>query len=217
MGPNQPSPDQDQPTPPSHAGSAPSIDELLERAARGQPGAASELLPLVYDHLRSLARSKMANEAPGQSLPPTALVHEAYLKLVGSDRPWNDKRHFLAAAALAMRRILVDRARAKKGPKRGVAGRQVSLELAEGSPDVLGRPENLSLDEQESDWLALENAMQALEAHDPALAEIVHLRYFAGLTVEEAAMALGVSARTINREWLVARAWLLRRMRVVAG
>mgnify|MGYP000933121308 CR=1 FL=1 len=201
-----------EPTPPPapRVGVDPHFSTLLARAAQGEPAASAELLPLVYDHLRALARAKLAKEPAGQTLQPTALVHEAYLRLIGSERPWNDKRHFFAAAALAMRRILVDRARAKRGEKRGGDLRRISLEVVEGGND--GNPHQRHHPDDSFDWLALEHAMAALEAHDSGLAEIVHLRYFAGLSVEEVANATGVSSRTINRDWLVARAWLLRRM-----
>lgn len=195
-----------EPTPSPNESTDEHLSALLSRASAGEPAASAQLLPLVYDHLRALARSKLAREPAGQTLQPTALVHEAYLKLVGSDHPWTDKRHFFAAAALAMRRILVDRARAKRGEKRGGNLQRISLEIAEGGS---AHPSNPT---EDIDWLALDNAVAALESHDPSLAEIVHLRYYAGLSVEEVAQATGVSARTINREWLVARAWLLRRM-----
>lgn len=194
-------------------GSDPRVEELLARVSRGEGHAAGELLPLVYDHLRALARAKLAGEGAGQTLQPTALVHEAYLKLLGNERPWNDKRHFFAAAALAMRRILVDRARAKRGEKRGGGKKIFSLDGLEEGPGVEGRGGTSGgAGLEETDWVALEGAMSALEAHDPGLAEVVHLRYYAGLTLEETAKVLGVSSRTINRDWLVARAWLLRRM-----
>jgi RNA polymerase sigma factor (TIGR02999 family) len=205
------------PTPPTDDtpdGTAGIIASLLSRASQGETSAAGELLPLVYDHLRQMARTRLANEAIGHTLQPTALVHVAYLKLVRGDRSWSDKRHFFAAAAIAMRQILVDRARAKKGPKRGGAAERVSLDIAEGQVRAPGSRGSADADPSDSvDWLALESAMKGLEQQDPMLAEIVQLRYFAGLTVEETAMALGVSDRTVNREWLVARAWLLRRMK----
>lgn len=201
--------EQAQPTPdPEHSplgGVDARLSDLLARAGRGEPQASAELLPLVYDHLRVMARARLAKEPAGQTLQPTALVHEAYIKLVGSDRPWNDKRHFFAAAALAMRRILVDRARARRGEKRGGNLRRVSLEMVD---DERADTEPIG----GMDWLALEDAMTELEAQDPAMAAIVHLRYFAGLSVEQVAQASGVSTRTVNREWFVARAWLLRRM-----
>ena len=201
--------EQAQPTPdPEHAplsGVDARLSDLLARAGRGEPQASAELLPLVYDHLRVMARARLAKEPAGQTLQPTALVHEAYLKLVGSDRPWNDKRHFFAAAALAMRRILVDRARARRGEKRGGNLRRVSLENVDEEHEGIEPTGGM-------DWLALEEAMTELEAHDPSMAAIVHLRYFAGLSVEQVAQATGVSTRTVNREWFVARAWLLRRM-----
>lgn len=195
-----PGPERDPPT-----GVDARLSDLLARASSGEPQASAELLPLVYDHLRAMARTRLASEPAGQTLQPTALVHEAYLKLVGSDRPWNDKRHFFAAAALAMRRILVDRARARRGEKRGGNLRRVSLEMVD---DERADTEPVG----GMDWLALEEAMAELEAHDPSMAAIVHLRYFAGLSVEQVAQATGVSTRTVNREWFVARAWLLRRM-----
>lgn len=191
------------------------LQQLLEAASKGDPAATEQLLPLVYEHLRELARAKLASEPAGQTIQPTALVHEAYLRLVRSEQPWNDRKHFFAAAALAMRRILVDRARAKRGSKRGGNVRKFSLEQwdqpAEGarSPNDSG-PE---VGADGIDWLALEDAMKALEAQDNELAQVVHLRYFAGLTLDETALALSKSARTINRDWMVARAWLLRHMR----
>lgn len=180
------------------------LDALLAAAAAGDPTVAAQLLPLVYDHLRELARRKLASENPGQTLQPTALVHEAYVRLVTSPQTsWNGRKHFFAAAALAMRRILVERARAKRGPKRGGDRKRFSLEMVEPAGEV-------AVDEL--DWLALDGALDALQAHDADLADVVHLRYFAGLGVEEIAQALGRSERSINRDWNIARAWLLRRM-----
>lgn len=195
----------------------PGIDGLLVAAARGDPQVTEQLLPLIYEHLRELARAKLASEPAGITLQATALVHEAYLKLVRGDRSWNDRKHFFAAAALAMRRILVDHARAKRGEKRGGGRRKFSLESWDqpatwseaGSPNA---DESDVPNSPETDWMALEDAMKMLETHDPELAEVVHLRYFAGLTLEETALALSKSARTINRDWMVARAWLLRKI-----
>ena len=195
----------------------PNIEGLLAGAARGEPHATEQLLPLVYEHLRELARAKLSTEPPGITVQATALVHEAYLKLVRGDRSWNDRKHFFAAAALAMRRILVDHARAKRGEKRGGGRSKFSLESWDqpatwsttGSPS---RTSESKLGAAEPDWMALEDAMLQLESHDPELAEVVHLRYFAGLTLDETALALNKSARTINRDWMVARAWLLRKI-----
>ncbi len=178
---------------------------LLQAAGRGDPAAASELLPLVYDHLRELARKRLAHESPGQTLQPTALVHEAYIRIAGTDATWDSRRHFFAAAAIAMRRILVERARAKRGPKRGGGRERVGLSTAEG--EAADRPPD------EIDWIALDGAMTALEHEDPQLAEVAHLRYFAGLSVDETAAATGRSARGIDRDWKCARLWLLRRIR----
>jgi len=183
---------------------ASNLDALLAAAAAGDPTVASQLLPLVYDHLRELARRKLASENPGQTLQPTALVHEAYVRLVTSPQTnWNGRKHFFAAAALAMRRILVERARSKRGPKRGGDRKRFSLEMVEPAGEV-------AVDEL--DWLSLDSALDALQAHDAELAEVVHLRYFAGLSVEEIGQAMGRSERSINRDWSIARAWLLRRM-----
>ena len=164
------------------------------------PREAEALIPLVYDHLRDLARRRIADEPAGLSLDPTGLVHEALLRITKADgRSWNDDRHFFAAAALAMRRILVERARARASLKRGGGRRRVSLDEADhetpGTQDAV-------------DWIAVEEAMQALTELDPGLAEVVNLRYFAGLTVPEVAEALGRSPRSIDRDWNVARAWL---------
>jgi RNA polymerase sigma factor (TIGR02999 family) len=177
---------------------------LLVAAAEGDPKASDAILPLVYDHLRELARKRIAKEAPGQTLQPTALVHEAYLRLVGDGVSWSNRRHFFAAAAIAMRRILVERARAKHGPKRGGGRARVPLTDAIDRDNVEGG--------DTLDWLALDEALSALQVEDPDLAQVVHLRYFAGLSVDDTAAALGRSSRTIDREWKVARAWLLKKM-----
>ena len=191
---------------------ATAVDDVLDAAARGDAQATEQLLPLVYEHLREMARAKLSAEPAGQTIQPTALVHEAYLKLVRAERPWSSRQHFFAAAALAMRRILVDRARAKRGEKRGGKAGHFSLEQWDAPAASGGGPGGPDGGEGEFDWLALEEAMNGLERHDRELAQIVHLRYFAGLSLEETALAVGRSTRTVNRDWNVARAWLLRRM-----
>jgi RNA polymerase sigma factor (TIGR02999 family) len=171
---------------------------LMDRAAAGSRSAAAELLPIVYDELRALAQRELAREPAGLTLQATALVHEAYLRLGASpDAQWQNRRHYFGAAAIAMRRILVERARRKAGPKQGGDRARVPLDHAE--PAAADEP---------IDWLALDGALAALEHHDPALAELVSLRYFAGLSVDQAAAALGLSPRTIDRDWRVARAFL---------
>jgi RNA polymerase sigma factor (TIGR02999 family) len=165
------------------------------------PGAAADLLPLVYDELRRLAAAKLAHEKPGQTLDATALVHEAYLRLVG-DRQFANRGHFLAAAAEAMRRIMVEQARKKLAVKRGEAGKR--FELAEGDRVVIPDPSTL---------LAIDEALDTLDAEDAGSAAIARLRLFAGATVEEAAAALGVSRATAFRDWAFARAVLTARLR----
>jgi RNA polymerase sigma factor (TIGR02999 family) len=163
---------------------------------------AAELLPVVYSELRRLAVALSGRLPPGQTLQPTALVHEAYLRLVGERDPgWHGRRHFFGAAARAMRNILVERARHKGAHKRGGGGRRV--ELTEGLA-VIEPPDD--------DLLAVDDAIQKLQVEKPDLAEIVMLRYFAGLSVDETAAVLGVSASTLAREWRFARAWLVRRL-----
>jgi RNA polymerase sigma factor (TIGR02999 family) len=180
---------------------------LMDRAAAGSDSAAEQLLPLVYDQLRALAQNQLAKEPPGQTLQATALVHEAYLRL-GADPQahWDGRRHYFAAAAIAMRRILVERARRKRGPKQGGDLRRVSME---GAPEI-GGPEG----SQEPDWEALDRAMDELQREDPDLVQVVHMRYFAGLSVDETALALSRSARSVDRDWKCARAWLLERLEV---
>ena len=175
---------------------------LLSSAEQGDPRAADQLLPLVYDELRKLAAQKLAQETPGQTLQATALVHEAYLRLVdGKDlQRWDGRGHFFAAAAEAMRRILIDQARRKHSQKRGGALRRV--ELDDGA--LLAEPESQAAE----DLLALDEALQRLEAEDPLKARLVKLRYFAGLPLPEAAAALGVSPATAKRHWVYARSWI---------
>jgi RNA polymerase sigma factor (TIGR02999 family) len=176
---------------------------LVNAAAGGDPRAAKELLPLVYDELRRLAASRMARERSGQTLQPTALVHEAYLRLIGggSSVEWNSRRHFFAAAAIAMRRIMVERARRVAGPKRGGGAARVPL-----SDDAAAVEVNLI------DWLSLDEALTALERHDRRLHELVMLRFVAGMSMRDVAAAMSLSLRTVERDWEYARAWLYRAM-----
>ena len=180
------------------------ITRILEAAQRGEPSAASELLPLVYGELRRLAAHKMANEASGHTLQPTALVHEAWLRLVTPEgqAQFQNRAHFFGAAAEAMRRILVDRAREKKALKRGGDLQRVDLEAVE-----------LASPMPDDELLALDEALDRLATVDTRAAEMVKLCFFVGLTQEEAARELGVSLATAERIWAFARAWLLREVR----
>jgi RNA polymerase sigma factor (TIGR02999 family) len=178
------------------------VTRLLGAAAAGDPSAAAELLPLVYDELRRLAAVYLRRERPGQTLQPTALVHEAYLRLL-KDRPdrWQNRAHFCAIAAHSMRQILIERARARDAQKRGGGGAKVTLDegLIAGSPRPI-------------DFLALDAALDRLAALDAEQARIVELRFFGGLSVEETAEALGASPATVKRRWALARAWLAREL-----
>lgn len=182
--------------------------EILHAAETGDPSAADKLLPLVYDELRQLAAVHLANEQPGQTLQPTALVHEAYLRLIGgaNPEPWNNRGHFFAAAAVAIRRILIDNARRKQSLKRG--GDLIRRNLI----DV-----PLNLPEPRENLLALDEALEKLANVQPQAAELVQLLYFAGLTLPEAAQTLGISPRTAGRQWTYARAWLRREIRRACG
>ena len=175
------------------------VTGILSAIEQGDPHAAEKLLPLVYDELRRLATQKLAQEKPGQTLQATALVHEAYVRLVDSERArdWNGRTHFFRAAAEAMRRILVDQARQKHCQKRGGAWRQVELE---GPAEVAEDPSD--------DVVAVHETLELFAQHDPVKAELVKLRYFAGLSVEEAADLLGVSRATADRYWRYAKTWL---------
>jgi RNA polymerase sigma factor (TIGR02999 family) len=178
------------------------VTTILRSAQSGDPEAAARLLPLVYDELRKLARARMAKLPPGQTLQPTALVHEAYLRLIGKkDVPLESRRHFFFAAARAMRDILVEQARRKAGPKQGGHHRRVEFE------------ENIvAVEPPSGDMLALHEALSDLEKEDPLKAQIVNLRYFAGMNVAETAEVLGISQRTLHRHWRFIKAWLKSRL-----
>ena len=173
------------------------VTRILSAIEQGDPHAAEQLLPLVYDELRRLAAQKLAQEKPGQTLEATALVHEAYLRLVGAAEPcvYRDRRHFFAAAASAMRRILIDQARRKQTEKHG--GGRPRRELAD-----------LAAPQPDDELLALNEALEQLAAEDPVKARLVELRYFAGLTNDQAADVLRISPSTADRHWAYARAWL---------
>jgi RNA polymerase sigma factor (TIGR02999 family) len=184
------------------------VTRILSAIEQGDPHAAEELLPLVYDELRKLATAKLAQEKPGQTLQATALVHEAYLRLVDAEKvqQWNSRGHFFAAAAEAMRRILIGNARRKQALKRGGQAQRVELEaieLADQPPD--------------DKLLAMEDALVRLTDKDPVKAELVKLRYFAGLTNQEAAGMLGISTATAERYWAYARAWLQQEITAALG
>jgi RNA polymerase sigma factor (TIGR02999 family) len=184
------------------------VTVILNRAQDGDPHAAEELLPLVYEELRKLATHKMAHEADGHTLQPTALVHEAWLRLAGGASPANfdDRGHFFAAAAESMRRILIDSARRKESHKRGANLERVNLEDVE----VAARADDTTL-------LRINEALEKLAREDPPSAELVKLRFFAGLTTEQAAAALGISERTARRYWVFARAWLHDELKLSPG
>ncbi len=180
------------------------ITSMLNAIEHGDPHAAEQLLPLVYDELRKLAAERMAQEKPGQTLQATALVHEAYLRLMGRDQPqdWDGRGHFFAAAAEAMRRILINRARDKRRQKRGGGLQRVDLD-------------RLLVADQASDeeLVAIDDALQELARRNGPCAELVKLRFFTGLTLDEAAAAMGIARRTANRYWAFARAWLFDALR----
>jgi len=175
------------------------VTRILSAIEQGDPHAADQLLPLVYDELRQLAAQKLAQEQPGQTLQPTALVHEAYLRLVDAEqaRHWNSQGHFFAACAEAMRRILIENARRKRAAKRG--GGRLRLDLEQAEPVLEAEPEEL---------LELDEALARLQQEDPEAAAVARLRLYAGLSVEEAARAAGTSRAGAYRHWAYARAWL---------
>ncbi len=182
------------------------ITQILQSVERGE-NSAERLLPLLYDELRKLAAHKLAQEAPGQTLQPTALVHEVWLRLLGNENSqWNSRSHFFGAAAEAMRRILIDSARRKEAEKRGAGLQRVDLE----DVDVAAKADGTTL-------LRMDEALEKLAREDPPAAELVKLRFFAGLTNEQAAAALGISVRTAKRYWAFARAWLHDELRLSSG
>jgi RNA polymerase sigma factor (TIGR02999 family) len=180
------------------------VTRLLAAVEQGEAGAAEQLLPLIYDELRQLAARRLVHEQPGQTLQATALVHEAYLRLVddGEARHWERRGHFFAAAATAMRRILIERARRKQRLVHGGGRRRQELH-----PDLVAAPE------PDEELLALDAALTKLAESDPVKAQLVELRYFAGLTGEQAATLLGISPSTADRHWVYTRAWLRREVK----
>jgi RNA polymerase sigma factor (TIGR02999 family) len=184
------------------------MTRILSAIEQGDAQAAAQLLPLVYDELRKLAAQKLAHEKPGQTLQATALVHEAYLRLVGGQnvQGWDGRGHFFAAAAEAMRRILLNRARDKKRGKRGGERRRVDLDQVE-----------IALDTSDEQLIALDEALTQFAAEDPDASRLVNLRFFAGLTLKDAAASLGLAPRTAERQWAYARAWLYARLRQDGG
>jgi RNA polymerase sigma factor (TIGR02999 family) len=179
------------------------VTQILSQIEQGDPSAAEQLLPLMYDELRKLAAARLRNEKPGQTLQATALVHEAYVRLVSADESqhWDGRSHFFAAAAESMRRILINRARDKHRLKRGGDRQRVDLDEI-----------SLALDTPDEELIALDEAMQGLAEDDPVGARLVELKFFAGLNLRQAAETLGVPRRTADRHWAYARAWLYDRL-----
>ena len=173
------------------------VTRILSEIEQGDPSAAEQLLPLVYDELRKLAASRMASEKPGQTLAPTGLVHEAWLRLAGSDASWETRGHFFAAAAEAMRRILIDRARRKKTAKHGGEHRRREIDL-----------ESIEAANPNERLLQLDEALSRFTEVEPAKAQLIKLRYFAGCSIKDAATLLGISTATADRYWAYSRAWL---------
>jgi RNA polymerase sigma factor (TIGR02999 family) len=186
----------------------PEVTKILQAAQAGDAGAAGQLLPLVYGELRKLAQAKMAKLPPGQTLQPTALVHEAYLRLLGkSDLQIDSRRHFFFVAARAMRDILVEQARSKAGPKRGGDRQRVNLVNDEAVYELTS----------DAEVLALNDALAELEKEDPVKAQIVNLRYFTGMTMAEVADVLNMSERSVHRQWRFIKAWLKSRFEAMDG
>jgi RNA polymerase sigma factor (TIGR02999 family) len=178
------------------------VTRILNAIEQGDPQATEELLPLIYDELRLLAAQKLAKEPPGQTLQATALVHEAYIRLIGTEKQnWDRRGHFFAAAAEAMRRILVEKARRKRSSKHGGDRQKIALNAID-----------FAIEEPSDDLIALDEALTRLSEKDPAVAELVKLRYFAGLTIEQVAQFQGISRRTAVDHWAYARAWLRRQI-----
>lgn len=179
------------------------VTQILSQIEQGDPSAAEQLLPLVYDELRKLAAAKLAQEKPGQTLQATALVHDAYIRLVDVEKAqhWNSRGHFFGAAAKAMRRILIDKARRKAGVQHGGDRHRENIPL-----------DDIASCESPAFVLAIDEALQKLARENEVVAQLVELRYFAGLTVEEAAKTMGVSDRTARRYWVYAKAWLLQEL-----
>ena len=179
------------------------VTQILNQIEQGDPSAAELLLPLVYDELRKLAAQRLQHEKPGQTLQPTALVHEAYVRLIGTENQpkGNSRGHFFSAAAEAMRRILIENARQKQRVRHGGELQRISLDNV--SPAAAGR---------DIDLLALDEALARLEEDEPIISEVVKLRYFAGLTIDQTAAALKISVRTANRHWAYAKAWLFQQL-----
>ena len=184
------------------------VTRILSAIEQGDPHAAEQLLPLVYDELRKLAAAKLVQESPGQTLQATALVHEAYIRLVDSNKGqrWDSRGHFFAAAAEAMRRILIDNARRKQAEKHGGGWERLDLLDAE-----------LSIDSKSDELFAVDEALSRLATIEPEIARLVELRFFVELTLEDAAQCLGISLRTAYRHWAYARAWLRRELDQTAG
>ena len=179
------------------------LDRVLARTKEGEPEAAGQLLAMVYDELRKLAALKLSHEAPGQTLQATALVHEAWIRLGGDEQPaWKNCNHFFAAAAEAMRRILIDNARRRRALRHGAGAEKVDLESVE-----------LTAEANDDRLLAVHEALDGLAQHEPTKAELVKLRFFVGLSIEEAAKVLGLSTPTARRHWAYARAWLYREIK----
>lgn len=180
------------------------VTRILSRIDQGDPDAADQLLPLVYEELRKLAAAKLSHEQPGQTLQPTALVHEAYLRLVesGQEQTWSGRGHFFAAAAEAIRRILIERARGKRRLKRGGSARKVQLDEGIG----------LAADQELDELIDLNEVLDLLEERDPDKAAVVKMRFFAGLSIPQVAEAMSISTSTADRYWAYARAWLVREM-----